>query len=74
MESCKKCLSPLAEPDLSANNAFWNSYESTLSEVSDQVNDTYLKLNGQEQGVQSYDRMVELVVAFFKDKIPAEQP
>lgn len=73
-KAVRSVLSPLAEPDLSANNAFWNSYESTLSEVSDQVNDTYLKLNGQEQGVQSYDRMVELVVAFFKDKIPAEQP
>lgn len=67
-------LSPLAEPDLAANSAFWNHYDGVLSEVSEQVNDTYLKINGQKQGILSYDRMVELTVSFFRDKITAEQP
>jgi hypothetical protein len=27
------------------------------------MNDTYLKLNGQEDGVQSYGRMIDLLLA-----------
>lgn len=62
-------LDPLAEPDLKANSAFWDRYEGPIAETADQINDTYLKVNGQAEGVQSYDRMVDLIVAYFKDKI-----
>lgn len=54
-----------AEPDLAANNEFWDSYEGRISETADRINDTYLKVNGQADGVQSYDRMVDLIVAYF---------
>lgn len=54
-----------AEADLAANNVFWEKYEGTLSEMADKVNDTYLKVNGQTDGVQSYNRMVDLIVAYF---------
>ena len=60
-------LSPTAEPDLTANREFWAGYQGILSEVSTQVNDTYLKINGQSDGVLSYDRMVELIAAYFRD-------
>ena len=33
--------------------------------MADKVNDTYLKVNGQTDGVQSYNRMVDLIVAYF---------
>ena len=29
------------------------------------MNDTYLKANGQDDGVKSYDRMVDLIVAYY---------
>lgn len=35
--------------------------------MADQVNDNYLKANGQEEGVQSYDRMADLIVAWYLD-------
>ncbi len=35
------------------------SMTAPVAEVSDQINDSYLKANGQEDGVASYDRMVE---------------
>lgn len=54
-----------AEPDLEANNAFWDSYHGTISETAERINDTYLKANGQAEGVQSYNRMVDLIVAYF---------
>lgn len=58
-------LDKAAEPDLSANNAFWDRYEGTISRTADRINDTYLKANGQADGVQSYNRMVDLIVAYY---------
>ena len=58
-----------AEPDLTANNEFWDRYEGTISETAERINDTYLKANGQADGVRSYDRMVDLIVAYFSDMI-----
>lgn len=60
-------LDEKAEQDLAANHAFWDSYEGTISETADRVNDTYLKANGQADGVKSYNRMVDLIVAYFGD-------
>lgn len=54
------------EPDLEANSRFWDSYEGKVSEVANQINDTYLKVNGQSDGVKSYDRMVDLLVSYWK--------
>lgn len=53
------------------NNEYWKEIEETeigekVSEVSNDINDTYLKVNGQEDGVESYTRVVELVIARYK--------
>lgn len=53
--------------DLKANSKFWNKYKGPVAEVSTKVNDTYLKANGQTEGVESYDRMVDLLVAYYKN-------
>lgn len=58
-------LDETAEPDLAANNVFWDAYEGKISETAGRINDTYLKVNGQADGVQSYNRMVDLIVAYF---------
>ena len=63
-EEVRAALTPAAEPDLAANNAFWDRYEGVISETSDLINDTYLKANGQIDGVRSYDRMVDLIVSY----------
>lgn len=59
-------LDQSVEPDLEANSRFWDSYEGKVSEVANQINDTYLKANGQSDGVKSYDRMVDLLVSYRK--------
>ncbi|MCD8096462.1 MAG: DUF3810 domain-containing protein [Lachnospiraceae bacterium] len=53
-----------AQIDLTANNQYWASHEGIVSEVSDVVNDTYLKANGQSDGIASYGRMVDLLLAY----------
>ena len=39
-------------------------YDLSAKEVSDKVNDTYLKLNDQQDGVRSYGKMVDLLLAY----------
>lgn len=56
-------LKPEVKKDLQENTKFWDKYEGVVSEVADKVNDTYLKANKQTDGVQSYDRMVDLLMA-----------
>ena len=60
-------LDDAALRDLNANNVFWDSYEGPVRETAEQINDTYLRVNGQADGVKSYDRMVDLVVTYFKE-------
>ena len=64
-EEVRAGLSEEVEADLKANHAFWASYDGTGAEVSNKINDTYLKANGQNDGVESYDRMVDLIVAYY---------
>ena len=52
--------------DLQANSAFWAKYDGKTAEVADMINDSYLRANGQEDGVKSYDKMVDLLVAYYK--------
>lgn len=49
--------------DLEENTEFWDKYEGKISQMSDKMNDTYLKANKQTDGVESYDRMVDLLMA-----------
>lgn len=58
-------LSALVEADLKASHEFWSKYDGRIAEVATQVNDTYLKSQGQEEGVKSYNQMVDLMVAYY---------
>ncbi len=62
-------LPPEVEADLKLNREFWARYDGAVAEVSNKVNDTYLKVNGQKDGVKSYNRMVDLIVAYYKSEI-----
>lgn len=61
-------LAGAVEADLRANSRFWSSYDGAAAEVSNKVNDIYLKANGQQDGVQSYNRMVDLLVAYYQEQ------
>ncbi|WP_313184564.1 DUF3810 domain-containing protein [Lacrimispora sp.] len=61
-------LSEKAWDDLRNNNEFWGKYEGKTAEVSNRMNDTYLKLNSQSDGVNSYGRMVDLMLAYARLK------
>jgi hypothetical protein len=55
--------------DLRANNEYWDQFENKkAAEVANKVNDTYLKANEQEDGVQSYGRVVDLLLAEYRQR------
>ena len=55
--------------DLRANNEYWDQFEDKkVAEVANKVNDTYLKANEQEDGVQSYGRDVDLLLAEYRQR------
>lgn len=49
--------------DLNNLQTYWKQFQGPVKKVANQMNDTYLKLNGQEDGVQSYGRMIDLLLA-----------
>lgn len=61
----REILSEEADVDLRANSEFWDKWDGAVAEVSEQINDNYLKANGQKDGVQSYGRMADLVVVYY---------
>lgn len=54
-----------AETDFKANDQYWAQYAGKIAEVSNKINDTYLKANGQSDGVQSYGRIADMIVAYY---------
>ncbi len=49
--------------DLTAHRLFWQQYQGPVAEKSTEVNNAYLKHNKQDDGVKSYGRMVDLLLA-----------
>ncbi len=60
--------------DIRAHTDYWSRYEDTVvSTVSNKINDTYLKANAQTDGVKSYGRMVDLLLAKYKAELLEQQ-
>ena len=62
----RSALPQAALTDLSYNNAYWDAFQGKVAEVSTRVNDTYLKLQDQQDGIQSYGRVVDLMLAYHR--------
>lgn len=52
--------------DLKDYSAYWQQFEGPVAEASQQVNNTYLKANNQDDGVKSYGRMVDLLIGLWR--------
>lgn len=53
--------------DLKYSRDYWSNYTTKVAGISNKVNDTYLKANNQQDGVKSYGRMVDLLLAYYND-------
>ncbi|MCL2497776.1 MAG: DUF3810 domain-containing protein [Symbiobacteriaceae bacterium] len=58
-----QAMTPGVQRDLEASRSFWDKYSGTVQTVSEQINDTYLKGHQQVEGVRSYGRFIDLLIA-----------
>lgn len=56
-------LAPAVQRDLAQRARHWAQYEGPVQDVSNAANDAYLKANNQSDGMRSYGRMVDLLLA-----------
>lgn len=61
-------LSDGVKHDFEANNTYWKQFEGPVAKVSQKVNDSYLKANSQDDGIKSYGRMVDLLLADYRKR------
>lgn len=54
--------------DSKAISEYWNQYETPVQEISSSINDAYLKSNMQSDGIKSYGKMVDLLIAEYRKK------
>lgn len=64
-------LSQQVKADMEQEEQYWLQYEkdraaTTVAKVTDQVNDTYLKVNGISSGVKNYGEMVDLLLNWYE--------
>ena len=55
----------LLKTDRQDTSAVYRRYDSPLKEVSDQINDTYLKTFDEENGIQSYGMVTDYLIAWY---------
>ena len=68
-EVYKNHYSEAVARDLIANNEYWDKFEDTkVAETAEKVNNTYLKANNQTDGTQSYGRVVDLLLAEYRQR------
>ena len=68
-----------AHRDLAYQSEYWQTYEekieeiaigdTTISDISSEINNTYLEVNGQVDGVHSYDRVTDLLLSYYEDEL-----
>lgn len=51
--------------DMLYNNAYWKQFEGKPAEAHEQLNDAYLKMQGQATGVRSYGHVTDLMLEYF---------
>lgn len=51
--------------DLKQRSDYWKGFEGEVMESSQKVNDTFIKSNGDKDGVLSYGKMVELMLRYY---------
>ena len=52
--------------ELEENSRFWDSRRNSASDIQDKVNDAYLKSNGQDQGIRTYNQLTEHMLMWYR--------
>jgi multisubunit Na+/H+ antiporter MnhB subunit len=61
-------ISPQVKRDFKAERLYWLSYQNKINVITSVFYDNFLKANNQPEGLNTYNRMVSLVMAMYKKK------
>lgn len=61
-----KKYSPGLRRDLKYDYNFWSKYEGKAEKLANNINNNYLKSNGEQEGTRSYGKMVDLLLAEYR--------
>jgi hypothetical protein len=64
----KPLISPAVHNDYKIERAYWRQYQTQINSITGVFYDHFLKANNQPQGLETYDRMVLLVMAMYREK------
>ena len=67
-EEIRQGYSEQVREDIRYYSEFWKKYEGRANDAADRINDTYLKVNNESDGVKSYGKMVDLLLAHYYQK------
>jgi hypothetical protein len=67
-DQLKKTVNPGVIANFKESQDFWESYQSFIEALFEVFYDNFLKVNKQEEGLDSYSRFVDLLVNYYKDK------
>ena len=62
-------ICPEARLDLNAHNAYWAQFDTPVQEASNKIYEAFLETYGDDRGMQSYGACVDLLVAYYIDKV-----
>ncbi|WP_374949410.1 DUF3810 domain-containing protein [Mucilaginibacter sp.] len=62
----KLLISPEVKKDFKAERLYWLSYQNQINVISSIFYDNFLKANNQPEGLDTYNRMVSLVMAMYR--------
>lgn len=54
--------------DVEYSRNYWKKFDTKAADAAKKVNDSYLKANNQRDGVRSYGRMVDLLLAYYRQE------
>lgn len=66
-------MDPQIMRDYNHESIYWDAFETPVAEVADAVNNVYLQANAQTDGVKSYGRMVDLLIAYYLANNPSPE-
>jgi hypothetical protein len=67
-------ISGLVRNDFKTERLYWKLYQSKFDVISSIFYNDYLKANNQPQGLDTYNRMVLLVMALYRNKVHSSPP
>lgn len=62
----RESLPETVRRDIQSNNDYWNNVHTSFTDASQSVYDSFIKVNGDSHGVQSYGMVVDLLLTYYK--------